>query len=243
MTARLLDLRPVYVAGVGLHRYQKPTDTPYTDLALAAVRAALADAGIAWPSVETAVCGTANLGMAAGWTALRHLGATGIPVMQVENASATGSTAFRDIVLQVASGIADCGLALGVDKMARPRLAALRAGTPDLVRGAAPPVVGFALQAKRHMQRHGTTLDQLAFVSVKNHWNGARNPNAQFQRECTRLGRSGRSTPAIAGARSWRSTGWPTRGRPVLLSRESSVDCDDCGWAATESSTRRFTTN
>ena len=185
MTARLLDLRPVYVAGVGLHRYQKPTDTPYTDLALAAVRAALADAGIAWPSVETAVCGTANLGMAAGWTALRHLGATGIPVMQVENASATGSTAFRDIVLQVASGIADCGLALGVDKVARPRLAALMAGTPDLVRGAAPPVVGFALQAKRHMQRHGTTLDQLAFVSVKNHWNGARNPNAQFQRECT----------------------------------------------------------
>ncbi len=186
MTARLVDLRPVYVAGVGLHRYRKPTDTPYTDLALAAVRAALADAGITWTSVETAVCGTANLGLAAGWTALRHLGATGIPVMQVENASATGSTAFRDVVLQVASGVADCGLALGVDKVLRPRLAVLNAGTPDLVRGAAPPAVGFALEAKRHMRRHGTTLDQLALVSVKNHWNGARNPNAQFQRECTR---------------------------------------------------------
>ena len=185
MRRHLSDLRPVYVIGVGLHPYQRPSDTPYVELGLTAVRAALSDARIAWPDVETAHIGTANLGMAAGWTMLRHLGATGIPVAQVENASASGSTAFRHAAIEVAAGLCDVALAIGVDKVDMPRLASAKAGIQSMTGPAIFPAAAFALEAKRHMDRHGTTHEQLALVSVKSHHNGARNPNAQDRKERT----------------------------------------------------------
>src|SRR3954451_23412004 len=110
------DLRPVYVVGIGLHPYQYSTDTSYIELGLHAVREALDDTGVAWPSVEAAFVGTARLGMAAGVPMLRYLGMTGLRVSQVENASATGSTAFRQAVVEVGSGLADVAVAIGVDK-------------------------------------------------------------------------------------------------------------------------------
>ena len=64
----------VYVAGIGMHAYQFPSDTPYTHLGLAAVRGALADAGLAWPQVQSAYVGTTSIGMAAGRVMFRHLG-------------------------------------------------------------------------------------------------------------------------------------------------------------------------
>src|SRR6218665_1569043 len=79
----------VSVAGIGLHRYQFPTQTPYPPLGLTAVRAALADAGLAWQQVQSAYIGTTSIGMAAGPVMLRHLGAGGLAVTQVENASAS----------------------------------------------------------------------------------------------------------------------------------------------------------
>ena len=85
----------VYVAGIGMHAYQFPSETPYTHLGLTAVRAALADAGLAWPQVNSAYVGTTSIGMAAGRVMLRHLGSSGLAVTQVENASASGSFAFR----------------------------------------------------------------------------------------------------------------------------------------------------
>ena len=78
---------------------------------LAAVRAALHDAGVQWPQVQAAYVGTAAIGMAAGRVMFRHLGSTGLPVTQVENASASGSAAFRMACLDVASGESDIALA------------------------------------------------------------------------------------------------------------------------------------
>ena len=115
MSKSLKELRPVYVVGIGLHRYQFLSDTTYIDLALTAVRAALADADIEWPTVESAYVGRALLPMACGRPILRHLGATGIPIAHIENASASGSTAFRQACIEVASGTSDVSLALGVD--------------------------------------------------------------------------------------------------------------------------------
>src|SRR5216684_8943450 len=116
MKKKLRDMRPVYVVGIGLHRYQRLSETSYVTLGLTAVREALADAALEWRSVESAYTGTALIGMAASRPMLRHLGATGIPMAQVENASASGSTAVRQACLDVASGIADVSLAVGVDK-------------------------------------------------------------------------------------------------------------------------------
>ncbi|ABM59578.1 thiolase family protein [Verminephrobacter eiseniae] len=182
---RLLRERTVYVVGIGMHAYGFPSETPYVQLGLQAVREALDDADLAWPQVQSAVVGTAALGMAAGRVMLRHLGSTGLEVLQVENASASGSTAFRLACLQVASGERDVVLALGVDKFGDGRRAALKDGLPPLSPTSHVPLVKFALLARRCMREQGLTLHDMARVAVKNHGNAARNPYAQFRKPRT----------------------------------------------------------
>ncbi|MBT0566836.1 thiolase family protein [Williamsia sp. CHRR-6] len=179
MTVTLARQRPVYVAGVGWHPYQKPSATPYVQLGLTAVRQALTDAGLTWPAVESAYTGTSMLGMAASRPMLKHLGVTGIPMTQVENASASGSSAFRLACLDVASGYSDVSLALGVDKPAPIPPAGTRSGVPDLSGSYVAPVTHFALLADEYMNTYGATAEQVAGVAVKNYSNAALNPNAQ----------------------------------------------------------------
>jgi acetyl-CoA acetyltransferase len=184
--ARLLgDLRPVYVVGIGFHPYQYPTDTPYVTLGLTAVREALADAGVEWADVESSYIGTALLGMAVGRPLLRHLGALGQPLVHVENASASGSTAFRHACIEVGAGISDVALVLGIDK--RPDGPIPRASTniPALAADAVVPFTHFALLADGYAAHHGIDPRDLALVAVKNHGNGAKNPNAQRQKART----------------------------------------------------------
>ncbi|KAA0232956.1 MAG: hypothetical protein JJLCMIEE_03427 [Acidimicrobiales bacterium] len=185
MSADLSDLRPVHVVGIGLHPYRRGSETPYVDLGLTAVREALADAGMAWADVESSFVGNVNLGFASGRVMLRHLGATGIPMAQVENASASGSTAFAQACLDVASGIREVSLALGVDKPALPDLAPTKTGIRDLTASRLLPVAHFALLADEYMHRYGHRAEDLAAVAVKNHHNGALNPNAQRRRTRT----------------------------------------------------------
>ncbi len=181
----LRDQRPVYVIGVGLHRYQRPSDTTYVDLGLTAVRAALADGGLAWGDVDSAYTATVNVGFAAGRTMLRYLGTTGIAMAQVENASASGSTAFRMACDDVAAGTAEVALAVGVDKAAFPNMAITKTGLHDLVAGRLMPVTHFALLANAYMRRWDLDPAVLGLVAVKNHRNGAANPFAHRQKERT----------------------------------------------------------
>src|SRR5271166_273210 len=185
MKKNLRDLRPVYVVGIGLHRYQRLSETPYVTLGLTAVREALADAAIEWRSVESAYTGTVLIGMAASRPMLRHLGASGIPMAQVENASASGSTAFRQACIDVASGISDVSLAIGVDKPAPLPAAASKANIRDLVGARVVPFTHFALLANEYMNRYGLKAEQVAAVAVKNNRNGAKNPYAQRQKAVT----------------------------------------------------------
>ncbi|HVA77970.1 MAG TPA: thiolase family protein [Candidatus Binataceae bacterium] len=185
MKKTLPELRPVYVVGIGLHKYQHLSDTTYVTLGLTAVRAALNDAGIGWPSVESAYTGTALIGMAASRPMLRHLGATGIAMAQVENASASGSTAFRQACLDVASGISDVTLAIGVDKPAMLNGAPGKTRIRDLVGARVAPFTHFALLANEYMNRYSVSAEQVAQVAVKNNRNGANNPFAQRQKAVT----------------------------------------------------------
>jgi acetyl-CoA acetyltransferase len=185
MRRTLRDLRPVFVVGIGLHRYQRLSETTYVDLGLTAVRQALGDAGIQWRAVESAYTGTALIGMAASRPMLRHLGATGIAMAQVENASASGSTAFRHACLDVASGVSDVSLAVGVDKPGPVAMAPGKTGIRDLVGGRVVPFTHFALLANEYMHRNGATPEQVAAVAVKNNRNGANNPYAQRQKAVT----------------------------------------------------------
>ena len=185
MGASLARLRPVHVVGIGLHRYQKPSETTFVELGLTAVRAALADAALAWPSIESAYVGNATLGMAAGRAMLRYLGATGLSIAQVENASASGSTAFRQACLEVASGVSDVALAVGVDKAAPITRASSKAGISSLTGPAMIPAASFAMMASAYMKDAGIGPEDVARVAVKNHGNAAKNPFAHFQKART----------------------------------------------------------
>lgn len=183
--SRLLQERAVHVVGIGMHPYQFPSETPYVHLGLTAVREALKDAGLQWPQVQAAFVGTAAIGMAAGRVMLRHLGSTGLPVTQVENASASGSSAFRLACQAVASGEHEIVLAVGVDKTGHARRASGSDGLATLSPTSNLPVVKFALLARRYLRDGGLTVEALARVAVKNHGNAARNPYAQFRKPRT----------------------------------------------------------
>ena len=112
----------------------------------------------------------------------RHFGSTGIPMAQVENASASGSTAVRQACIDVAAGLADVAIAVGVDKPLKFGMPQPAAGFRDLVGGRVAPFTHFALLANRYIHEHGATEEQFALVAVKNSENGALNPNAQRQK-------------------------------------------------------------
>ena len=183
MTKTLSDMRPVYVVGIGFHRYQFMSDTTYVTLGLTAIREALADAAIEWPAIESAYIAKALLPMAPGRAMLRHLGTTGIPLVHIENASASGSAAFRQACIEVASGISDVSLAIGVDKPALVGLGESLAGIPNLANDAIVPFTHFALLADQYARRSNVSVEDTALVAVKNHKNGSKNPYAQHQKE------------------------------------------------------------
>ena len=185
MAKTLKDLRSVYVVGVGWHRYQPLSDTPYVMLGLPAIRSALADAGISWTDVESSYVGTGLLGMAAGRAMLKHLGATGRPLVHIENASASGSAAFRHACIEIASGIADVSLVVGIDKPGVVQRAFTKTGIGNLADDAIVPFTHFALLTNEYAHRHGVTPQDVALVAVKNHRNGALNPHAHRQQERT----------------------------------------------------------
>src|SRR3984957_12033908 len=183
MTAALNDLGPVYVAGIGFHRYQFISETPYVELGLTAVRAALGDAGGGWRAGESAYVAKALLPMAPGRAMLRHLGDHGLPIVHVENASASGSAAFRHACMEIAAGLADVALVVGGDKPMPVGRAESLARIGSLADDAIAPFTHFALLADAYAHRTGASVEDIALVAVKNHRNGSKNPFAQHQKE------------------------------------------------------------
>jgi acetyl-CoA C-acetyltransferase len=124
-----------------------------------------------------------------GNTVPTALGLNGIACTRVENACPSGSDAFRIGAMAVASGVYDCVLVIGVEKMRDKSpdeglLARAASGHPLYMRGESAPAL-FAPFATRHMYEFGTTREMLASVAVKNHHNGALDPYAHFQNEVT----------------------------------------------------------
>ena len=178
----LNDMRPVYVIGVGMHKYQFASDTLYIDMGLTAVRGALSDAGIEFPQIESAYIGCTGIGMAAGRIMFNHLGSTGLACTQVENASASGSSAFQMAVLEVAAGRRDVALAVGVDKYGDQVRAVAKEKVNRLSDTASIPLVKYAIMAEYLKKEKGLSADDLARVASKNHTNASKNPFAQFQK-------------------------------------------------------------
>ncbi|MCC5969200.1 MAG: thiolase family protein [Pararhodobacter sp.] len=185
MPVTLRELRPVHVIGVGMHRYQFPSETPYIHMGLTALRAALTDAGLEFQAIESAHVGTTGCGMAAGRVMFRHIGSTGLAVQQIENASASGSFAFANACLEVASGVRDVALAIGVDKYGDQKRAVTKEGINRLSDTASVPLVKYALLCRTLAREKGLSAEDLARVGWKNHNNASTNPFAQFQKPRT----------------------------------------------------------
>ncbi len=180
-------MREVVVIGAGLHRYGVFLDKTYLDLGVTAIERALEDAGCAWEDIDAVYCGTVRLGMSAGHNICLKMGTTGLAITNVENASASGSSAFREAYLSVLAGEHEVVLALGVDKLVERPEQFLQEGSDGDDEGGRSklPVESFAEMAQHYMTEYGVTRDQLAQISVKSHANASLNPYAHFQQAVT----------------------------------------------------------
>ncbi len=177
----------VGIVGVGMTPFGKFPEADYLSLGRNACLAAIKDAGISPREIDAAYCGNGlasrlfgafTIGQSIFW----EIGLKGIPVINVENACTSGSTAFYQACLAIYSGLYDKILVLGTEKMFGAQIGMLSSGNaeiePEL--GFYVPV-SFALRAKAHMQEYGTTKEQLAMVTVKNRRHGQLNPLAQYR--------------------------------------------------------------
>lgn len=203
------------IAGSGMTAFGKFPSRALSDLAGEAIRAALADAGIEPEAIEAAYMGNAAAGTITGQicvpgeVVLRAMGIGRIPVINIENACATASTALNQAAAMITAGLYDVVLAVGYEKLVhddKARTFSVFSGAVDVgnMDGLAALIdrkmaaVGmkpdpataasrslfmdiYATEAIAHMQAYGTTRDQLAAVPVKNSRHGALNPRAQFR--------------------------------------------------------------
>src|SRR5271154_1418950 len=177
----------VYVVGTDMIKFGRFPDRPVPDLGAQAALMALDDAGISMDEIQALYCG--NLGEAGamvGQRVLREIGQTGIPVVNCANACATGATAFREGWMAIKAGVYDVVLAVGVEQMGKGLLGGGGGGggipTEGLLGSGTMPSV-FAHVGMEHSRKYGTTFEQFAKVSVKNHHHSTLNPKAMYQVE------------------------------------------------------------
>lgn len=181
-------MREVAIIGVGCTVMGKfPERLPY-ELGAEAARAAVQDAGINPKDLQFAYCANLYGGMVIGQAVLGEIGVTDIELTNVENACTGGATAIRKAWWDIASGLYDIGIAVGVESIT----------TSPIAGKLIPPAKGdingelgmnmvskFALTQRRYMDTFNVSLEQIAKVSVKNHHNGCLNPYSQYKKEFT----------------------------------------------------------
>ncbi|VVB87232.1 3-ketoacyl-CoA thiolase [uncultured archaeon] len=189
-------MRDVAIIGVGCTEFGELWDKSFRELFVEAGISAIEDAGIQGGKIDALYVGNMSGGrfieqehigsLIADYAGLASLN---IPSTRVEAACASGGLALRQGIIAVASGYHDIVIAGGAEKMtdvdAETTTDALAAAADrewEGVMGATFPGL-YAMIARLHMHRYGTTSEQLASVAVKNHHNGMMNPKAQFQHE------------------------------------------------------------
>lgn len=186
----------VFVVGVGMTKFEAPETRQwdYPDIASEAVNAALADAGIPYERVEQAVAGYVYGESCSGQAALYQVGITGVPIYNVNNNCATGSSALALAASMIRGGGAQCTLAVGFERMKRGSLRPVWAdrvapGTDhvatsrkiyDLTDAPIAPQM-FGMAGREHNERFGSTPDHFAWIGYKNHKHSVNNPNSQFR--------------------------------------------------------------
>jgi len=187
----------IEVVGVGVHPFGRFPQASLKDLARVATLNALADAGLGVKDVQAAYSANAMAGVLQGQeqirgqSVLRDVGIERIPIVNVENACASGSTALRQAVLTIRAGAADVVLATGFEKMFvedrdRTLTALESAGDLDVIQNAGLQFTAvYAMRLRKWLDSGALTHDDLVNVSVKSHDNGALNPVAQHRKRVT----------------------------------------------------------
>ncbi|MGR3780210.1 MAG: lipid-transfer protein [Albimonas sp.] len=191
--------RKAYVAGVGMTPFTKPgQNEPYTEMGAAAIRAALADAGLDYSAVQQAYAGYVYGDSTCGQAVAYKVGMSGIPIVNVNNNCSTGSSALFLARQAVAAGIVDCALAVGFEQMTPGALGTVYTDRPsptDAFGAEADDLVGdvgvpsalrlFGGAGKSHMDKFGTTLEDFARIRAKASRHARNNPKAVFRAELT----------------------------------------------------------
>src|SRR6202167_5453458 len=189
-------MRPVAVAGIGKTAFGAFPDRDLRSLAVEAGQNALENAHATTSQVEAFYLGNFAGPSFVGQNHLAPyvasgLGITGVPCTRFEAACASSGSAFFHPGSSVGARVYDLGLVGGVEKMtsqSTPKVTEILAGAGDVsgeVKAGATFPALFAMIARRHMYQYGTTREQLAAVAVKNHANGAKNPQAHMRKVIT----------------------------------------------------------
>ena len=179
-------MREVAVIGVSMIKFGRYPDRSVQELGAQAGLQALKDCGVEMKAVEALYSGNLYQTSGSGQRILQQMGQTGIPVVNVANACATGSTAFREAYFAIASGAYDMVLAVGSEQM----------GKQGLLGGGGDPATSpegrvgsyimpsvFGMAGMEHSRAWGTQQEHFALASVKNHYHSTQNPLAQYQKE------------------------------------------------------------
>src|SRR5580698_1226981 len=189
-------MRPVAVIGIGKTAFGAFPDRDLRSLAVEAGEKCMADAGVSPSQIEAFYLGNFAGPSFVGQNHLAPyiagaMGTSGVPATRFEAACASSGSAFFHAVSAVGAGLYDVVLIGGVEKMTSqptPVVTQILAGAGDMkgegAAGATFPAL-FAMIARRHMYQYGTTRAQMAAVAVKNHANGAKNPQAHMRKVIT----------------------------------------------------------
>jgi acetyl-CoA acyltransferase len=181
--------RDVCVIGVGMTKFER-SETDFTDLCKEAITGAIEMARVDPKDFEQAFAGYVNGMSCMGQRALYYQGLGGIPVYNVHSYCSTGSSALHLAYQAIAGGLNECVLAFGFEKMEKGPLDSQLTGLKEKYDEAAkkrPPAAAlmFGDGGRHHMELYGTTREQFAKVSVKNHRHSVNNPRSQYREACS----------------------------------------------------------
>jgi acetyl-CoA acyltransferase len=179
-------MRDVYVLGIGMIKFGRYPEKGVHELAAEAALLALKDAGMTVHDIQLLASGNLFQAMAmVGQRILQQIGQTGIPVINVSNACATGSTAVREAYFAVGSGEYDIAMAVGSEQMGKAGLlgGGGRGESVEGILGSGLMPAVFGQAGVEHMRQYGTKVEHFAKVSVKNHRNSTKNALSQYQVE------------------------------------------------------------
>jgi len=171
-----------YIHGTGIIPFGRYPGAALEELATPAAREALAEGAAAPADIDAVYCGNVYGGMLPAHRVAARLGLTGRPAYNVEAACSSSAVALHLAVSAIRAGQLGTALVIGVEQLSVFGGGTLRlnAADPEVVQGLTMPAA-YAMRAQRYLRETGATIEDLAAVSVKNHANGALNPNAQFR--------------------------------------------------------------